>query len=331
MLTLPLAAESLPVTLQIEAGGGSEIYYYTSGGQAYTDSSVSGLIEVEIGLNPLDARPESLEFVGGSVFYSESETVYSPNQLPKVEELRFTTMNLQGPLMTLTPGAAISETGLLDNADHTQSFTSGTLRTEYRALLFNDWVTLFDATRDYSLEPEVRPFEGSNRITSEAVEGAGTVLTETLEIRYENVAGGEPVVVWLGATSLTVVTIGGFVASSEVEVPSAGLRQWRVDGGGSPGWQDVGGTSAVIYALGCDPGTTEVPLDLNLSDASASLTLPAAGSRLPVRIETSLDLDGWIPAPLAGGGLVVPAGSTGVVEVDLPSGGRGFVRVVALD
>lgn len=331
MLTLPLAAESLPVTLQIEAGGGSEVYYYTSGGQAYTNSSVGGLIEVELGLDVLDAKPETFEFVGGSVSYSDSETVYSPNQLPKVEELRFTTANLEGPLGTLTSEAQVAEDGLFSNADHTQSFTFGTLRTEYRVLLIGTWVTLFDVTRDYGLEPEVRPAEGLNWITTEAVEGAGTVLTETLEVRYENVANAEPVVVPLGATSLTVVTAGGFVASSQVEVPSAALRQWRVAGGHLPGWQEPGGSSAVIFALGCDPGTVAVPLHVDPAGSRARLTLPPAGTRLPIHLETSVNLNGWTPAPLTGGGFVIPAGSTGEVEVDLPSEGRGFVRVVAID
>jgi hypothetical protein len=323
--------------VELVVGGMSSTIYETAKGFAQSDTDFSGVILADVELEALTGKPAVFRFTGGLLEYSDGETVYTPNQMPQVEELTFTSTGLAGPLVSLSTAPVVDPvTGLLTNADHVQNLTQGTLRTEYRVLVNGFWLTLFNDTRDFSINPESNPFSGATTIESELLEAG--VLEDRYRIDLIHQSNETPQAVTDPDTgvSLTITSFGGFTASGEVTVPSAAYQAWLV-AGGLPEAEDVEGRHpvtdlplAVLYALGLDVDAGAIPLTVDGSTREAVITLPAGGSRAGVRLEYAAALEGWVVlgsdgAP--GATVTLVGGATGELRIPLPVGGRGFLRL----
>ena len=257
----------VPVSLTVAAGSVSDTFFETDEGQALLTVEFSGVLEGAVTLDPLTAVPVGFAFTGGSLVYSDGVSTYEPNVFPQQEDLVFTRAGVMGPLTTLVPQGAVDPvTGALNNADHVQNLTSGTLQTDYRRLVFGSWITLFTDTRDYATQPESVAISGTTSLVASTVNSG--VLRDRLRLELIHLGDTTPQVYPVGAASLTVTGSGGFSAIGEIDVPAAGLRAWWRDGGREDE-VDENDPSLVAYALGYPPGTRVVPVVMDPAESVA--------------------------------------------------------------
>lgn len=323
--------------VELVVGGESSTIYKTDLGIAQSNTLFSGVLMADVELEVGTGRPEVFRFTGGAVNYSDGVTTYSPDQIPQVEELRFTSVGIAGPLVSLSAMPAVDPvTGLLSNADHLQNLTKGTLRTEYRRLAFGFWATLYEKTVDLSVEPMSSPFTGSTRIESELLESGVMEDWYRIDLIHDSESTPQEVTDPDTGVTLTTMVFGGLSASGKVKVPSAAYQAW-LEGAGLAEAKDLEGRHpesglplAVLYALGLDAGALEIPLRVDGSTREAVLTLPSGGTRGGVSLEYSASLEAWVVLGLEGvpgDTVTLVGGASGVIRIPLPAGVAGFVRL----
>ncbi|MGE9271356.1 MAG: hypothetical protein ACQKBU_11190 [Verrucomicrobiales bacterium] len=316
------------MTLQVDEGSRSETSYFTDGGYAVSSVEMSGELKVRLQLCDERGVPQLIEFLSGDLEYSDGVTRYIPYQVPQVEELRFTNTGMGGPLLTLPSGGTLEEGGLLRNEEHLQVINQGKLRVQYRARSFGLWFTLYDEEIDYAKDPQEDEIRGVNRVVAHPVEAERGGLVDVLSIEFKHTADDTPTEVEVApGTLLTVVTVGAITASAKVEVPTLGFRQWLLASGLSVNRSRENGRLAVLYSLGLPPMTQSVPWQFSPGSRSASLVLPSTGTRLPVGVEMSRDLETWCLVDIPERGEWIEGGSVGEVEIPLPCDGPIFLRL----
>ena len=82
--------------------------------------------------------------MGGTLFYSDANSVYTPNTLPQTDNLILNFTNVSGSLGTINPNSPVDPiTGALVNDDHTTGLTSGNLYAEYQIEFLGSLVPRF--------------------------------------------------------------------------------------------------------------------------------------------------------------------------------------------
>ena len=308
---LTLSAET--VTLLVDEENASTTTYITNKGSSVATVTTTGTIELDLKIDPLTRKPSEATFTGGTLFYSDAESIYTPTTPPAEENLIITNSDLEGQLATTQPNAAIDLlTGLLDNEDHTTSLNSGTLDIEFQIILFGIPSTIFSSTTDFATDAQVSQFSGQSRITSELL-SSGPYL-DTYQITLTATSDETPRDFRDEGLDLTIVNAGGFSASGILQTPSSSFLEWfenHIPNQDPP---------AILYALGFPPNQNEVPL--TLSQNSATLALPPEGTRAPIEIQHSSNLETWSTIQ------TIPENSNTDLTFDLPIGPRSFVRLL---
>ncbi|WP_193213780.1 hypothetical protein [Luteolibacter marinus] len=143
-------------------------------------------------------------------------------------------------------------------------------------------------------------------------------------------------------TPVAVVATGTIKAAGTVQVPLSAYVAWTVDEG-IPGAEfdavPAGGSVpyGVVWALGLGAADNPLP-HLPMPDPSASggfaITLPPGGSAGPIVVESSDDLDEWLPVAaedLSPALNPLPAGTSGTVQVTADGNDRRFVRLKVIE
>jgi hypothetical protein len=320
------SAPWIPITLGVEPDSVSYTLWQTDQGVAANSVYFSGFLDAELMMDPVTIRPTNFRFTGGALVYSDSISTYTPFQLPATQELRFTSSGVSGPLVSLATEPSVHpESGLLAAADHVQTLSTGTILTEYRQLIFGNWITLFSDLRDFSEEPQSSPIAGSTRIETESI--CATELLEILRVTLVHESETTPVTYPLGTGAVTVTGSGGFTASTSITLPSPGLRQWLSASNSNPDeWLRL--EDSIYYAIGLSPGLRVTPITIASGDRNeAIIDLPSTGTRAPLLIQYSEDLGNWINLGWPGAGELLPTGAAGLHRIPLPDHNRGFLRL----
>lgn len=327
MLTAHSLAEPLEVALEVDPSSQSTLTVAIGSGQAVGTMTHWGTLNARIDLDPITAEPQTVSFSGGSLHYSDGESVFESDE-DGIERLYLTRTGMSASPDTLVEAGSIdSVTGALDNLEHLLRLNTGTLEILYGYAYSGGVLLPLSHTIDYGENPEAAGFTGTTRLLS-AVNGAGS-LREHLEFTLIHETSSEPVVEELeGGVTVTSWGSGGFTALGSIEAPSAGLRQWLVAAGAEVDFSDPD-AGAVPYAMGL--ASPKDPIPVVIEPGSVRLTLPAVGTRARLRAWHSASLQGWQGLPWPGGGLELPVGASGEIEIVLPPGNRGFVRFEALN
>lgn len=311
---LPLTLMATPVVLEINEDSKDQSTYSTPLASTESEIILSGTIHVDVTLHPITRKPDRFEFISGNVHYSDATVEYVEEEVFGANRLTITTSGLSGPYLTTNPDATVDpESGVIDNSDHETHLTSGTLRTEIDGFFPPNWLNLFDVTRDYEQEPEAKNFTGTTTITSEFIE-SGT-FTDTYRITLTHHSDPGPEVTDLLGKELTVVSVSQINATGEGRFPSPAFTAW-LDDITLPGSDQP---DKIRYALGLSPN--ESFPNWTIQPGSFTLNLPDSGTRAPLEVKISSDLETWTTA-----GGTIPGGATGPLTIALPGNAR-FIRL----
>lgn len=308
---LPLTAE--PVTLQVDPDNSTTVTYQTENGISVSNIITTGTIETDLQFDPVTRTPTEVTFTGGTLFYSDSESVYTPNSPPPVESLIITSSGNEGQLATLQPGSPIDpSTGILTNENHTTSLSKGTFNIEFDLIFLGNPTNIFSSTTDFAIEPQIAEFSGQTTLTS-TLRRAGPIF-DTYDVHLSTVSDSTPRDLRDLGLALTVTHEGRFSAIGSVQFPSAEFLEWSAQH--VPGHEPP----AILYALGFGPEQQQIPLAI--SPTSITLTLPSGGTRTPATIQQSFDLHTWNTIQ------TIPANTVSNLTIPAHPKEAGFFRLV---
>jgi hypothetical protein len=322
LVSLPAA----PVELVVVPENQTTTVYMTDNGLAVAQSETSGSILADLTLLPGTGMPSQIRFTGGTLAYSDSVTVYTPNQLPQVDEYRFTGTGLGSTLSTVTTPASIAQPGgFLNNNDHRITLNQGTLRTQYFLFGF----PLADSITNFATHPAETTINGTTTVQSSLL--ASGPIMDRFQVTFTHVADPSPEPIIGGGVTIEVSSDGGFTAVGEMLVASPGFHQWMIDSG-QPAPQSIQATAgavpgAVLYALGLPAGATAIPWTIDTENSQVIFELPASGTRAPVFLEFGTSLGNW---QILGGDSAtptLPAGSSGTHIIPFPPDTTAFFRL----
>ena len=325
------SATGAPVQLDMDSSCTTENTFTTDQGFAFQTLHLSGRIHADVTIDPITRMPTHFRFTEGAVHYSDGTTTYTPTVFPQVEQLVFTYTGLSGPYTTINPNATVDPvSGALNNADHVIILNSGTLLTEYKTLVFGNWITLLSETHDYAQEPANEGASGTNTVT--ATHLASNSLFDQYRIDFTTLADSTPQNYDLDGFALTVTSVGTHSATGNTLVPSAAYTNWLENSCGitpTSIYDKIQGESAaILFALGLPSGEKTIPQTLDPGNSTYSLDLPDTGTRVDLKIEHSTDLENWTAIDLGSGQTTLPAGSSTDLNLSLPAGEKHFLRIV---
>ena len=321
---VPLPAA--PVELVVLPGNQTTTVYMTDNGLAVARSETSGSILAELTLLPGTGIPSQIRFTGGTLGYSDSVTVYTPNQLPQVDEYRFTGTGLGSSLSTVnTPSSIAQPGGFLHNPDHRITLNRGTMRTQYFLL----GIPLANSTRDFASNPAETTINGTSTVQTSLL--AGGPIMDRFQVTFTHVADPSPEPITGGGVTIQVSSDGGFTAVGEILVPSSGFHQWMMDSGhAAPETIEAPAGSlpgAVLYALGLPAGATTIPWTIDAENSQVIFHLPDSGTRAPVFLEFGTSLGGWQVLGGDSATPTLPTGSSGIQAIPFPPASAAFFRL----
>lgn len=322
LVSLPAA----PVELVVLPGNQTTTVYMTDNGLAVAQSETSGSILADLNVLPGTGMPTQIRFTGGTLAYSDSVTVYTPNQLPQVDEYRFTGTGLGSALSTVNTPASIAQPGgLLHNPDHRITLNQGTLRTQY--FLFG--IPLADSTTNFATNPAETTINGTSTVQTSLL--ASGPIMDRFQITFTHVADPSPEPIAGGGVTIAVSSEGGFTAIGEMLIPSPGFHQWMIDSG-HPAPDSIQATAgpvpgAVLYALGLPVGADAIPWTIDAENSQVIFELPDSGTRAPVFLEFGTSLGNWDVLGGDDSTPTLPAGSSGTHTIPFPPNTTAFFRL----
>lgn len=334
---LAVPAPAAPVQLVLEPGGGFDVDYAFSTGQATTGrDDLSGHILADLALDDSD-RPVSFFLTGGRIAHADStvEILLNTSFLgnTKVQTVVQGTASL--PQTQAGSGIVDPDTGEIANFGHRLITNEGTVTTRY---LLGTTV-LDQSTRNLATQPDNTPLVGSTTLIPTLLAETGwwkRCHIELVHVRDEGrtapVSGvpGVPV-----GTTYLIHEEGGFTANGEAIFPGDDFANWAsLHRGVTPRSLDdrdpaSGQPLLVMYALAAGSGPWQVPVEFRPATGEVLLHLPPTGLLAPVKWEycSGAATASWQPlagTPQPGG--ITPAGSAGTATLPLPPGTRGFIR-----
>jgi hypothetical protein len=312
ILSLVATLKGELITLTVVPNNLSTSTYSTDNGSAVVEITNSGTVEADITLDPFTRNPTNVTFIGGTLFYSDANSVYTPNTPPQTDNLILNFANVSGSLGTINPNSPVDPiTGALVNDDHTTGLTSGNLYAEYQIEFLGSLVPIFSQTTDFSTTPQISPFFGTNTLTSELT--ANGPLFDTVQITLTSVADTAPRDLNDIGLDLIISGEGGFSAIGTLQLPSSAFQSW-IDN-----HQAINQPPLLIYSLGLPPSQNQLPLIFTTNEAT--LTLPDSGTLAEVTLQHSSDLQTWSNLQ------TFPAGITGIQIIPLPQSKVAYVRL----
>lgn len=159
ILSLVATLKGELITLTVVPNNLSTSTYSTDNGSAVVEITNSGTVEADIILDPFTRNPTNVTFMGGTLFYSDANSVYTPNTLPQTDNLILNFTNVSGSLGTINPNSPVDPiTGALVNDDHTTGLTSGNLYAEYQIEFLGSLVPRFLPDHRFFTPPRSAPF-----------------------------------------------------------------------------------------------------------------------------------------------------------------------------
>jgi hypothetical protein len=333
VLTMPLGA--VPVELTLDSGGGFEVTYSLSTGQVTSGrDDLSGNILADLQLNGqgqvtrfvmtggrVEHEDETLDLLIGSTPFGETRAIFITQGVASL------------PASGEAAGFVDPLSGLISNADHRLISNEGTAITRYAIGGSMSYLTVVEQERDLAVNPDQTSLTGSTVLTATEVQSGGWWKRVRIDLTHERdvtrtfPVGTNPLVP--EGTNYSVRENGSFTASGEGDFPGDDFANWAATYRNitPTGLADLdpatGQPLLVMYALGAGAGGWSLPLVVEPDQPRAVMELRSA-TKAPVKWEFSHDLSagGWSPLP---GGLI-PQGSTGDQVLELPSGGRIFLR-----
>lgn len=87
ILSLVATLKGELITLTVVPNNLSTSTYSTDNGSAVVEITNSGTVEADITLDPFTRNPTNVTFIGGTLFYSDANSVYTPNTPPQTDNL----------------------------------------------------------------------------------------------------------------------------------------------------------------------------------------------------------------------------------------------------
>jgi hypothetical protein len=333
-LLSPLTAAEVsgPLTLVNQTGFNRFTVRIGAAGVFDTENpTATGTMNVKLNVNPSTGKVSQLSFEGGNVALSNMNFSIGLFFVPSAY-VNLITTGVSGQPSTPNPPAPVTtSTGEFDAALHEFTINQGAITGVALGTPLNE---------NFSTTPVTGPGQGTGTITLTEVPGLATATTRTwttvvvLPLDFTDTQD-------LDGTQVTVDVSGTLKASGNLVIPKTNYLAWVAQYSlGAPVFGSPirhGEPHGMVWAMGLTPSASihqYLPRIITGGPSPIALMeFPAGGTAGPLLVEVSHSLapGSWVPAlatDLSVGANPIPAGTPGVVTVDL-NGGNRFVRLRA--
>jgi hypothetical protein len=328
-------AKATPVTLEITPGGKFDVAYQLSTGPS-TAAKLNITGNVLVDLEITDGALSRFLFAGGNVAYSDTTSDITVSTFPVAAKVRLLTRGIVASMTSNgTAGAIDPLTGVISNTGHRLVQDRGTVTTRY--IVAN--TTVQEDIRNLVNEPDSSPLVGVTTVSTTVLSNLHYKTLYRIDFAHtRDETRVQPAEVVSGTVSIREV--GGFTASIEAWLPGSAFVTWSLTNRGQRPRSFIDRSEAtgqplvMLYAFAATDGPWAPPVFFDLESRQVRLDLPDSGLLAPVRLEYSNSLvDGeWMPLSRTNGATsVFNVGESGPVAMNLPDGGKGFVRLALAD
>lgn len=320
-----------PCQLSILPGGMFNVAYKLSTGPAAaTNLLISGNITADVEFT--NGTLTHFSFIGGNIAYSDANVEVIISTFPVPAKVKIATRNI------VSNAASFGGTGTISTVDSVIE-NSGHFLIQDRGIITSTYlvggVKVQEEIRNLADRPDTNPLVGETVVTATLIQDLGYQATYQIDFIHTRDENRNAPAASVNGT-LNIKEKGSFSARGMVTVLGASFTNWALlNGKPQPtGLRDrdevTGQPLVLLYGFGAGSGSWTPPLIFNTADGTATLTLPATGLLVPVRMDFSPDLNegNWgLMNRENGQPALFNIGEAGLKTVILPSAIKGFTRL----